>query len=374
MYFIKVNRCDFSTSYYHLFYFCILFICAIMMFSCNHTKENVVNVNNLDDTLSIAKFEKEFAAMYDSVKTDVEIYVFVNRFAQFIDDCPASFKYSFPVLKDRSCLEITESNDHRIKIYRLYDIISEDGIHSVMQYVDDEGNVHLAKINHPHWESLCLKDEIKRRDETVYVVCQEDDGLKYQKYQLYGLTIKGKELVGVPLFDKGNGEIADHFNYRVENYFTDSDKEFFRYNDKDHQIEAVVINPAFPYKEKEILCKYDGKKFDCTNSLLYQWYHPSLRGFESVEDFFVTKDYVIWVDSIKDEGYRYVSWKRPAKLTDEPSLKINNGEYDEDEIEYIFENEGYTYLIGFEAFDWIIKKTITVIKDEQKIVHQVDIN
>ena len=57
-----------------------------------------------------------------------------------------------------------------------------------------------------------------------------------------------------------------------------------------------------------------------------------------------SQDYLIRIDNIGD-GYRYAAWKHKSNMDDEPDLVIDNGLFDSEEGAYVFENNGYSYLV-----------------------------
>jgi len=68
--------------------------------------------------------------------------------------------------------------------------------------------------------------------------------------------------------------------------------------------------------------------------------HPSLKSFESPTHKIKTKNYLIRIDELAGNKYRYASWKKGEKETSKPDLILSNGEL-------AFEGSGGNYVITF---------------------------
>ena len=98
---------------------------------------------------------------------------------------------------------------------------------------------------------------------------------------------------------------------------------------------------------------------------------------------FETKDYIIRIDRIQYNKYRYASWKQGQSLKDKPDIILENGEYFADgtggnwHITFkngIYRYELYRYIIGkdetpdaellvYKNDDLILNQDIIHIKD-----------
>lgn len=76
--------------------------------------------------------------------------------------------------------------------------------------------------------------------------------------------------------------------------------------------------------------------------------HESIRKYKEPVHILKTKKYRIRIDELENGKYRYVSWIKNKKITDNPDLVINNGEVEFDgsggNHHYTFTNDGYTYI------------------------------
>jgi len=68
--------------------------------------------------------------------------------------------------------------------------------------------------------------------------------------------------------------------------------------------------------------------------------HNSLKSFESPTHKIKTKNYLVRIDELADNKYRYASWKAGEKETSKPDLILSNGKLE-------FEGSGGNYVITF---------------------------
>lgn len=73
-----------------------------------------------------------------------------------------------------------------------------------------------------------------------------------------------------------------------------------------------------------------------------------LQEYDSNEMLLKTDRNLIRIDLMPDKTYRYAAWKADAEMSDVPELVINNGYmmHNDDDIYYIFNNEGFEYKVG----------------------------
>lgn len=104
--------------------------------------------------------------------------------------------------------------------------------------------------------------------------------------------------------------------------------------------------------------------------------HSSLKTFESPTYKIKTKNYLIRIDELKNNKYRYASWKISKKESSKPDLILNNGELE-------FQGSGGNHLITFTNGNYIYKVyrnilgeentpdiTLEVEENEKTILHQ----
>ena len=104
--------------------------------------------------------------------------------------------------------------------------------------------------------------------------------------------------------------------------------------------------------------------------------HSSLKTFESPTYKIKTKNYLIRIDELKNNKYRYASWEISKKESSKPDLILNNGELE-------FQGSGRNHVITFTNGNYIYKVyrniigeentpdiTLEVEENEKKILHQ----
>jgi hypothetical protein len=85
--------------------------------------------------------------------------------------------------------------------------------------------------------------------------------------------------------------------------------------------------------------------------------HNSLKSFESPTHKIETKNYLIRIDELAGNKYRYASWKTGEKETSKPDLILSNGELE-------FEGSGGNYVINFVQGKYTYKIYRNVIGEE----------
>lgn len=85
--------------------------------------------------------------------------------------------------------------------------------------------------------------------------------------------------------------------------------------------------------------------------------HSSLKSFESPTYKIKTKNYLIRIDELKNNKYRYASWKINKKESSKPDLILNNGELE-------FQGSGGNHVITFTNGNYIYKVYRNIIGEE----------
>jgi len=110
---------------------------------------------------------------------------------------------------------------------------------------------------------------------------------------------------------------------------------------------------------------FDGKEFVLKGEDGGFWLHPSLRKFGRLRYLGESEDFLVRIDEMRiyddryDEQseasktdncrYRYAAWKNNKDMLAVPDLVIENGCWDETGNCYVFENNGYRYVIFCES-------------------------
>lgn len=103
--------------------------------------------------------------------------------------------------------------------------------------------------------------------------------------------------------------------------------------------------------------------------------HSSLKSYSKPVLTISTKEYFIRIDEMKDESYRFASWKKGQNMSSKPELIIENGHRDYEgsggNHYYTFENKEYTYVVGIQVVGLEdIPGELTILKGGQEVLVQ----
>ena len=276
-----------TNLYYKSLSASLLLAVLLLAASCGGGRKSAGSAES-DDSLATVKAVQEIVGL---MKRDSLGKADYDRMVELLSAHPGTLEADFPD-RDSKTPFVQESKDGRL---RLYTIDNPYLFAYVLQYADDDGEVHVER-GPCREEGSAFLMEMTRHNEPVYVIGENE------------------EMDPMPLtFDAGN------MSFR-----------------------ATVTDPAPPFGEKEIVCPFDGRRFDFTDSLLYHPCHVSLSGAVVEKALFYTKDYIVKIDSMAEGDYRYASWKRPATLADKPHLTVSGFK---NAHTYTFENDGFVYKV-----------------------------
>lgn len=306
----------------------LLLAVLLLAASCGGGRKSAGSAES-DDSLATVKAVQEIVGL---MKRDSLGKADYDRMVELLSAHPGTLEADFPD-RDSKTPFVQESKDGRLRLYTIDNLYL---FAYALQYADDEGVVHVEK-GPCREEGSAVLMEMTRHNEPVYVIGENEemDPMLYPTTfsRMRAFRIMGKELAGVALFDKGEGLVTDRVVMAEPSLTFDAGNMSFR---------AMVTDPAPPFGEKEIICSFDGRRFDFTDSLLYHPCHVSLSGAVVEKALFYTKDYIVKIDSMSDGDYRYASWKRPATLADKPHLLLSGFK---NAHTYTFENDGFVYKV-----------------------------
>ena len=317
-----------TNLYYKSLSAILLLAVLLLAASCGGGRKSAGSAES-DDSLATVKAVQEIVGL---MKRDSLGKADYDRMVELFSAHPGTLEADFPD-RDSKTPFVQESKDGRL---RLYTIDNPYLFAYVLQYADDDGEVHVER-GPCREEGSVLLMEMTRHNEPVYVIGENEemDPMLYATTfsRMRAFRIMGKELAGVALFDKGEGLVTDRVVMAEPSLTFDAGNMSFR---------AIVTDPAPPFGEKVIVCPFDGRRFDFTDSLLYHPCHVSLSGAVVEKALFYTKDYIVKIDSMAEGDYRYASWKRPATLADKPHLLLSGFK---NAHTYTFENDGFVYKV-----------------------------
>lgn len=125
--------------------------------------------------------------------------------------------------------------------------------------------------------------------------------------------------------------------------------QYLIYGEQPHEILCPISDEYENLIDKYEHYIYNGRQFVFKGNVEGKELHPSLSGFESLEQLYDVDKYYVRVDRMKDGTYRYASWKRekmPNGILDmglEPNIVVTGGYIDGEEEYYVFPNGSYEY-------------------------------
>ena len=317
----------------------------------------------------IGKFRMEYSSFEEAERKLIHdlkgccaySYVFFDVLTKIVKSDTSSISYPFDLLNEH----YSGMDD---PIFDFYNVLSQDGnlhIYSIDHMNGPCGNYNVLiqyrwngkmKIEEYEDDSIVYGlfqelYEIKGKNATYYLIKHYSRGLRdfYCGYETYVLTEYGLKRIGLLKDSEGIHDYAADFAVKESNglvYNCDESSE-------DIPITLYIYCGEGKYGEvNDRYYKYiwDGDYFvlkddkDYANPYLYS----QLKNYYSNEMLLKTDRNLIRIDLMPDKTYRYAAWKAEAEMSDAPELVINNGYmmHNDDDIYYIFNNEGFEYKVG----------------------------
>ena len=99
------------------------------------------------------------------------------------------------------------------------------------------------------------------------------------------------------------------------------------------------------------------------------WLHPSIRNFKRLEVFFATPQFMVRIDRMPDDSYRYASWSDETVMIGQPDIILYNGSYNSENNSYTFTNGSYEYRVQ----PWAKEDELTAYENGKKILSETRI-
>lgn len=219
--------------------------------------------------------------------------------------------------------------------------------------IGDDGRVHSH--GHNHGEALVLKlhqlsplvhHQQDHKGRTIYLTYDYfREGNTVGAAWMDAWYVQGDTLCEAKVFP--NGESSVGLEYKIPDWYAITNNG----EGWDWLFELVGRNLYVPESNLEQfltdhykLYRWMGDHFDLLGEVGNRRLHISLKEYESLQYYFVTKDYRVRIDRLADGSLRYASWKRNKQTDTPPDLVIKGGHHEEDRG-YVFENDGYYYCV-----------------------------
>lgn len=347
----------------------------IFLYSCNSAPKNV----NSDD--SDIKFKEEYSSMPEaeekllaaldshySDESDYSTYRMPNyELIDFIFDEPQSLSYAFPKLSKSDYVNITTSDDGNLRFYYW-----DTGLGGTMTDWDAICQFRDGKDIYTIRGTNCLEnenyDDVKNRAmgseildiATLYT----DTGEKIYLVRETGRISSGWMVYAACAIKIKNGRIhlANIFNIDGKktnsvgcDYSVEWDEKIFmeerwdwvvNFNKKTKTLYVPVGRESVLMTDRYALYHFNGKEMEYVGEDAGYWLHPSLHQFRSVVFLYRTRSYTIRVDEMPDGSYRYASWNRGKKISQQPDLVLYDGILYEGTDLYMFYKDSYMYEVS----------------------------
>ncbi len=313
------------------------------------------------DSLTIAKAEEAIlkaAANYtpdkDSWNQSVPPH---DDFEELIKNNPHTLDYPFKALQDNEYVRICTSEDGQLRYYSWDTGLGGSMIlfSRIEQYRTPDGKVHVNTFTDGEFYSMALKIRtMKNAGSPIYLVEYFfREATCYHSLSENAVSIDDNGLHRPKIFEDADtlsNSLGVYCNscynhYQAEGYGDDFDYFYFN-NGCREMFVAETENIGEEYNmltDHYRRYAYDGIVFRYKKTVANPNLHASLNVFQTFQQAYLTKGYTIRIDKMKDGTYRYASWKRPKKMSENPDIIIYGGTHKKEQ--FIFNNEGYTYIV-----------------------------
>ena len=211
----------------------------------------------------------------------------------------------------------------------------------------DDGSIHLIENGHGSPRLLNIYPLKAKTGETIYLMHEY-----FREWSTFGAAwawcccVKGNTFDTLALFPHNDTMVG--LEYGIPDwYFATNDGEgwdwLFELHGDDLYVPVDVDNGLI---DRYNLYRWNGQRFDSIGNVGNRRLHLSLRQYQNLCTYFVTKGFRVRIDRMSDNRYRYASWPRSKETSAKPDIVIYGGKHDEQKGCYVFENDGYIYKVG----------------------------
>ena len=278
-----------------------------------------------------------------------DYYDFWEDFILLLQTYPeASFKYDFDNLLNKQdetrFLTYTESDDKTIKYYFLYEGGSSRGGMGQFVYCYYQ-NLYSSSDG----LSSNIVSRTKVEDGIYIILCTSVGSLPSLVHTVYLAEFKEKVKIldqKTVTFDGGDRLDRYHISRSIECIKVDS-------------LAHIHIPFIVPIKNKpehstcgEVMSgQYDLYVVEDGRFKLFEhegdpYINESLKRYHELATTYYTQKFILRVDDMGSDSYRYACWNLPNEIDNAPNIIIHGGVYEKAKERYKFENGGYVYFVG----------------------------
>lgn len=369
-YYLKRSAVTFNENEYSMKRIFITLVFAIIgtitALSQTKSQPQVSNLSAFEDSICIML--ERFHSEWPRKRFD--------DFVAFLRNNPSTLTYPFEKLKKKNMVKIFNSDDGRMRIYRVR-IFTNDGyispFISITQYKGASGVKIFAGCTSYdtgdetwgyQYSSAISLHTLPLKSETIYLAGYGSSESQYSSTSYTAIAIEGDKM-------KPRKIILDHSNETtyclhcgcngVADWYFRSDgkgweKELI-YDKSSKEVHILRCDEQGYYNEKFDIYKIDGDRLvysgqDCGIDLC-----PSLKPIQGLIQIIYGKEHTVRVDRVNPTLIRYASWKAGRPTTSEPDFIITKNvpaDYYRDEV-ISFQNGGYTYNVDIHEVEVEVK-------------------
>lgn len=204
------------------------------------------------------------------------------------------------------------------------------------------GSKECRKEDHHSLKSDIIATLITAKQETIYLVARGYLVAAYKKVD--------DKYIPADVFKIGDGYQSYVKSIRPHSWNTSNpDGGYFAFDKTDNTLylplieNIAAINEFYAGNDLYEVYQFDGEHFVYKRKDAGYWLHPSLHKFKRFITIGKSEQYVVRIDLMADETYRYAAWKEKDNIIDKPDLVIYDGHLCEEG--YVFTDNGYKYVV-----------------------------
>lgn len=232
------------------------------------------------------------------------------------------------------------------------------------QYRTSDGGTKVVDLGKEDMDVAWARDvhSIKKDNRlTYYIVTRShrissNDGYMWME----AFVIDHDTLRSVSVLDSGDDldECDWEVNYRISDWSYSTNDEgwnwLFEYNSRTRDLYVpiiVFIEESVPIiSDRYKLYCFNGMEFVYKGESPHKGLHESVSCYKRLSKYFQTKNYIVRVDMMDDQTYRYASWNSSAGISEKPDIIIFDGKYDAKKDCFTFINDGIEYIVGYSEY------------------------
>lgn len=272
---------------------------------------------------------------------------------------PATYDYDFPGLCDSAGFYVKESPDRNLRFYG-WKTGETDGIatwENLIQFRSaDRTYVYLGSVmdfsgqeSFPvgpigDVQEIALPDGAKG----YLLRVRWNETADLERSMLIALSIGEAELLTADIFpedSEGRNVSLRQYSLKCWNKRSDNNSDgLYNYDSNLKTVYVPEVDGVDPTDRYSLYVLENGR-FNYVGDDGGFWLHPTIRDFKRLEVMFATRQFMVRIDRMPDESYRYASWSDEVDMIGQPDIILYNGAYDPETNTYSFTNGSFEYRV-----------------------------